>query len=77
MLEGLFTKAGNELTGDQQLIKDAIEAALEAQKYFNKRLQSGMLLPEALKGLAVPEFNAVAQAETSADWSYWAPLYHL
>ena len=54
-------KAGNELTGDQQLIKDAIEAALEAQKYFNKRLQSGMLLPEALKGLAVPEFNAVAR----------------
>ncbi|MGB4436945.1 MAG: acyl-CoA dehydratase activase-related protein [Acetomicrobium sp.] len=48
-------ETGKRLTADRKLIDDALEAALQAQRFFRKRLHSGMMLPDAIKGIALPE----------------------
>ena len=48
-------EAGKSLTADRKLIEDALDAALEAQEFFWKRLNSGLILPDAIKGIGNPE----------------------
>ncbi len=56
--------AGNRLTTERNLIEDALYAALEAQRFFWKRLNSGLILPDAIKGIPIPEIPVCSRSKT-------------
>ncbi|HHV35745.1 MAG TPA: hypothetical protein GXX59_09290 [Syntrophomonadaceae bacterium] len=59
--EDCFQEVGSIFTRDKQLVDSSIKAALQAQGQFKKRLNEGMLLPQALEDIDVAEVAAALQ----------------